>query len=189
MGTRHRRLTTGAALLACALLALLPAPANAGTTARTARPVPPPGARGPVVTHPVQQPGQYAAGEVCPFPARADFPVSRLTLKTWYDRAGHPVFATEGGPLLMRATNLSTGRSVVRDISGSGVITSPTPTSMILSGTDWSAGFHTSDRPAHNAWIVARGYMSVELTATAATTSRTLLALRGPWEDLCKTLS
>jgi hypothetical protein len=145
---------------------------------------------GPVVTHPVQGSVSYAAGEMCSFPARADFPVSDLTEKTWYDRAGDPVFSTESGPLIMRATNLATGRSVLRDVSGSGIATYPDADSFILSGNDWSAGFHTTDRPVHNAWIVAYGYMSVKVTtAPDGTTSRTLLALHGPHENLCDTLS
>lgn len=151
-------------------------------------PAPPPGLHGPVVTHPVQEPFDYPAGEVCAFPSHADFPVADLTLKTWTDDAGDPVFAIESGPLLMRTTNLATGRSVVSDISGTGVITYPAPGVSVLSGNDWSAGFHTADHP-HNRWIVAHGFMSVRIAPAGGRTSHTLLALHGPADDLCKTLA
>lgn len=146
------------------------------------------GLQGPVVTHPVQQPIDYPAGEVCAFPSHADFPVSDLTTRTWTDAAGTPVFAVESGPLIMKVTNLATGKSVERDISGTGVITYPDPDSFVLSGNDWSAGFHTGDHP-HNQWIVAGPFMSVKISTVAGRTSRTLLALAGPYEDICKTLS
>lgn len=130
-----------------------------------------------------------ADGEVCAFPSHADFPVGDLTLTTWVDEAGDPVFAIESEPLVMRVTNLTTGKMVERDISGTGVITYPDPNSFVLSGNDWAAGFHTSDRPAHNEWIVTRGYMSVKITTVGGNRTRTLLALHGPSEDLCQTLS
>jgi hypothetical protein len=158
-----------------------------GAAVRSGGPLPA-GVHGPVVTHPVQQPVDYPAGEVCPFASHADFPVNDLTLRTWYDDEGRPVFATESGPLVMDVTNLATGRTVTRDISGSGTITYLDDGSYILSGGDWGAGFHTADRPVHNKWIISRGSMSVQIATENGTTSRRLLDLRGPYEDLCKTL-
>jgi hypothetical protein len=192
------------ALAACVLTAVAPA-SSAGATGgaeaaprssvgaevaaavRSGGPLPD-GVHGPVVTHPVQEPVDYPAGEVCPFAAHADFPVNDLTLRTWYDDAGNPVFATESGPLVMDVTNLATGRSLTRDISGSGTITYLDADSYILSGGDWGVGFHTADRPVHNRWIISRGSMSVQITTEDGTTTRRLLDLRGPYEDLCETL-
>lgn len=110
-------------------------------------------------------------------------------MKTWNDKAGNPVFSLESGPLVMRVTNLATGESVVRDISGSGTVVYPDANSFILSGGDWSASFHTNDRPAHNRWIITRGFMSVKVSTVDGVSSRQLLALRGPFEDLCMTLA
>jgi hypothetical protein len=201
-GRRARR-TGGAALAAAAAAALLAAPSAAADAPRAA--VTPAesaalaaagvpasalrGLHGPIVTHPVEQPFDYPAGEVCAFPSHSTFPVDDLTQKTWVDDAGNPVFAVESGPLVMRTTNLATGRTVERDVSGTGVLTYPAPDAFVLSGNDWVAGFHTGDRPVHNRWIVAYGYMSVKITSTPSGTSRTLLALRGPHEDLCATLA
>lgn len=200
-----RRRVRGAAVVAgVAAAALLAIPAAAGAaTGGTTRAAgagsravlpslaPPhiPGLRGPIVTHPVEKPFDYPAGEVCSFPSHSDFPVSDLTLKTWTDAAGTPVFATETGALIMRSTNLLTGRTVDSDVSGDGVITYTDADSYILSGNDWVAGFHTTDRPVHNKWIVASTFMSVKITVKDGVASRSLLALAGPYEDLCRTLA
>ncbi|WUH92434.1 hypothetical protein OG900_21535 [Streptomyces sp. NBC_00433] len=184
-----------AALVAGAVAVLLAVPADAsaaapggGVPALPGVPASVAGLSGPVVTHPVQEPFDYAAGAVCAFPSHADFPVSDLTTRTWSDADGNPVFAIESGPLVMKVTNLATGKSVERDISGTGVITYPDPNSFILSGNDWSAGFHTGSQP-HNQWIVASTFMSVKITTVAGKTTGTLLALVGPYEDICKTLA
>ncbi|MGW5354571.1 hypothetical protein ACWERV_29145 [Streptomyces sp. NPDC004031] len=190
------RAAGAAALAAGALAAVLAAPAQAqAAPADAAVPALPGvpanvrGLQGPVVTHPDESPRDYPAGEVCAFPTHTEFPVSDLRMRTWTDSAGTPVFSIEDGPLLMKVTNLDSGESIVRDISGTGVITYPTPDSYVLSGNDWSAGFHTTDRPVHNKWIVASTFMSVKVTTVGGTTSRELLALSGPSEDICTTLS
>lgn len=206
-GVRRGRRTRNVALAAGAAAALLAvtagtagaAPTSAGAVSRPAVPAaparplgPPPGALGPIVTHPVQESFGYPAGEVCSFPSHSDFPVQDLTLKTWTDAAGNPLFAMGSGPLYMRTTNLDTGKSVLSDISGSGTITYPDypdESTYVLSGNDWGAGFHTTDSPVHNHWIVAYGYMSVKIsTADGVNSRKTLLALQGPYTDLCKAL-
>ncbi|WP_327290095.1 hypothetical protein [Streptomyces sp. NBC_01198] len=194
-GARRRPRLASAALVAGAVAALLAVPAGAGAAVPAGGipdlpgvPADVSGLVGPLVTHPAQEPVDYPAGEVCAFAAHADFPVSDLTTRTWTDAAGTPVFAIESGPLVMKVTNLATGKSVERDISGSGVVTYPDPDSFVLSGNDWSAGFHTGDHP-HNRWIVASTYMSVKISTVAGTTSRRLLVLAGPYEDLCATLA
>lgn len=209
------RPTATAALAAAALTLLLAAPtpahaagpghlasAPAAATAATATasgipalpgvPADTSGLQGPVVTHPASPSFDYPAGEVCAFPSHTDFPVSDLTTRTWTDAAGNPVFAVETGPLLMKVTNLDTGESVTRDISGTGVITYPdypSADTYVLSGNDWSAAFHTADRPAHNTWIVASTFMSVKVSTADGKVTRQLLGLSGPYEDLCKTLA
>jgi hypothetical protein len=149
------------------------------------------GLHGPVVTHPQQKPVDYPAGEVCSFAAHADFPVADLTLRTWYDDERRPVFGVESGALVMRVTNLDTGRTVTRDLSGTGTLTYPgsDPDSHILGGGDWGVGLHTSDRPVHNKWLISRGHMSVQITTEGGETKRRLLSLLGPYENLCETLA
>lgn len=148
------------------------------------------GERGPVVTHPGSVPFEYAAGDVCAFPARAEFPVSDLTLRTWNDAEGRPRYAVESGALVLRATNLRTGKSVDRDVSGTAVMryAPGRPGTFVMSGYGWATGFHGGDRPAHR-WIVARDRMSVSFTDEGGRNTRRLLALGGRYEDLCRTLA
>ncbi|MFC0599356.1 hypothetical protein [Streptomyces palmae] len=188
---RSRR-AAGAALAGGAMLAALlsggTATARPADSTDSGLPARTDGLQGPVVTHPASSTYEYPAGEVCPFAARAEFPVSDLTLKTWTDRDGDPVFAVESGALVLRATNLETGRSVERDASGTGTLVYSDPSTYVLSGNDWVAGFHTGDSPEHR-WIVASDFMSVRISTTSGHTTRQLLGLRGAYEDLCETLA
>lgn len=147
---------------------------------------------GPVVTHPEQPEVDYARGEVCPFPAHAEFPVVDMVQKTWTNGAGDPVYAVVSGPLIMDVTNKDTGRTVRRDLSGTGSVTYPEPGdtgTRVLSGGDWGVGLRTGDRPAHDKWLVSRGFMSVRITTSGGETHRELLVLEGRYEDLCRTLA
>ncbi len=183
-GKRRGRAAGVTAALVAGVLAL---PASAQASARDEA-TPPPGAVGPVVTHPVEQSFSYPAGEVCAFPSHTEFPVSDLTLTTWTDGDGQPLFAVESGPLVMTVTNLETGESVTRDIGGTGVIDYFDDGSYTLTGNDWAAPFRSGDSP-HNTWLVARDFMSVKLTPDGEGGHRhTLLAAAGRVEDLCETL-
>ncbi|WP_225730729.1 MULTISPECIES: hypothetical protein [unclassified Nocardia] len=148
---------------------------------------------GPVVTHPGSTPFDYPAGEVCAFPAHVEFPVSDLTEQVWYDGAGRPLFGTETGALVIRITNTDTGRTVDRNISGDGTLVYPTldQDDFVLSGGDWSAGFHGSDSPAsaRHHWYISHGFMSVRVTRQGGQITRQLLALVGPYEDICEVLA
>ncbi|MFI8849739.1 hypothetical protein ACIGW3_05990 [Streptomyces sp. NPDC053499] len=149
------------------------------------------GWHGPVVTRPGQPEIDYPRGEVCPFPTHATFPVVDMVQKTWTNDAGDPVYAVISGPLVMKVTNEDTGKTVRRDLSGTGTLTYPEPGSdtHVLSGGDWGVGLHTTDRPVHNKWLISRGFMAVRITEGPHGTSRQLLALEGRYEDLCETLA
>ncbi|UNT00665.1 hypothetical protein MMF93_32435 [Streptomyces tubbatahanensis] len=149
------------------------------------------GWHGPVVSHPGQPEIDYPRGEVCAFPTHAEFPVVDMVQKTWTNDAGDPVYAVISGPLIMDVTNKDTGKTVRRDLSGTGTLSYPDPgrsDTYVLSGGDWGVGLHTSDRPAHNKWLVSRGFMSVRLTKSGGETHRELLTLEGRYENLCETL-
>lgn len=197
---RRTRGTRVVAVAACAATVLLTAASGAGARGAggaggAADAADAPGKRsgwhGPVVTHPGQPDLDIPRGEVCPFPVKARFPVVDMTTKTWTDDKGNPVFAITSGPLVMDATNVDTGRTVRRDISGTGPTVYPEPGSSthISSGGDWGVLFHTSDRPVHNKWLISRGFMSVRVSEPNGATHRELLDLQGPYEDLCKTLA
>ncbi|MDJ1131824.1 hypothetical protein [Streptomyces iconiensis] len=189
--TRGTRVVTVAA---CAAALLLVASAGAGARGTgDVGGVPGEGSgwHGPVVTHPAQPNVDSPRGAVCPFPVKGRFPVVDMTQKTWFNDAGDPVYAIVSGPLVMDATNLDTGKTVRRDISGTGTLSYPEPGSdtHILSGGDWGTLLHTGDRPVHNKWLISRGFMAVKYTESGGTTQRELLALEGRYEDLCRTLA
>ncbi|MFL5777550.1 MAG: hypothetical protein ACJ761_01285 [Chloroflexota bacterium] len=59
----------------------------------------------------------FAAGDVCDFPLRLDYPDARLHAIV-FDRRDGAFRENVGGRLVARATNLSTGASVTRNSSG-----------------------------------------------------------------------
>ncbi|GAA2074444.1 hypothetical protein GCM10009801_28380 [Streptomyces albiaxialis] len=186
------RIRTIVALAACAAatVPLLAASGTAGAAAHPERKAPAAaggGMHGPVVTHPEQSEITTKRGEVCPFPTHADFPVADLKLRTWSNDAGDPVFAIESGPLVMRVTNLDTGRTIKRDISGTGTHTYPDKNTSVLSGADWGTLLRKDDKPAHK-WLISRGFMSVEYTTAGDKSTKRVIALDGDYEDLCETL-
>jgi hypothetical protein len=179
--------------LLCASAGAQASPGHSAAEAAASEPAPLSGGwHGPEVTHPKQPEVNYARGEVCPFPTHAEFPVVEMVQKTWTNDNGDPVYAIISGPLIMEVTNEDTGKTVRRDLSGTGTLSYPEPGNTgthVLSGGDWGVGLHTDDRPVHNKWLVSRGFMSVRITESGGVSRRELLALEGPYEDLCKTLA
>jgi hypothetical protein len=118
------------------------------------------------------------------------FPVNRVKLLTWTNDAGTPVYETGTGRLTMRVTNTATGRTAVRDISGNGAFAYPDPTSFVLSGNAFVAFFHPGDSPSGQALVIGwNGFAAVRVTTVNGVTTRTLLTLTGPHENLCRTLA
>jgi len=188
------------ALAAACLLCLAAAPAAAsavtGTAAHRADDGPaaqPGGFNGPVVTHPPAAPFTYQAGEVCSFAVHVTFPVNEVIQRTWMNDAGQPVFAIASGLLIAQVTNVATGRSTVADLNQTGTYSYPGDGSFILSGNGGVlAGFHTGDTP-HNKLIFspvsAHSFFSARVATVNGNTTRTLLQLSGPYEDLCQVLA
>ncbi|MFG3254170.1 hypothetical protein [Streptomyces sp. NPDC048172] len=187
MRTRRRTRALAAFAAGAAVTWLLAAAPAANADASTG-PKAGGGMHGPFVTHPEMKPRDNPAGDVCPFDMHTEFPVADLTLRTWKNDAGDPVFAIESGPLVARVTNTWTGETVERDISGTGTHTYPDKKTDILSGPDWAGVLHKGDKPA-NKLLIAHGYMSIKITTEGDRTKREVLALDGEYEDLCETLS
>ncbi|KAA2253891.1 hypothetical protein F0L68_31980 [Solihabitans fulvus] len=149
-----------------------------------------PGWHGPV-TKPVTYTTQdFPAGVVCRFHTRLEFLANEVVTRTWSNDAGAPVFATATGKLVIRVTNVDSGRSVDRDISGNGTLSYPTPDSYVLSGPGIAAALTTQDTP-HNKFVVVseRGYIAERVVMVGGQKRRTVLHLIGPYEDLCHTLA
>jgi hypothetical protein len=86
------------------------------------------GASPAAATKPVREPTpdfefEFAAGEVCSFAIEGTTLVNRGYTTTFFDPNGNPVMQIISGTLIVQVTNLDTGTSVVRNISGPGTIT------------------------------------------------------------------
>ena len=114
-------------------------------------------------------------------------PVSQnLRLRYHYDDAGNADGYEVAGPLIARVTNTSTGKSVVRNLSGQGTV---------LFGPDgsWDAVvnggflilFRAGDEPA-NALLFFQGHTVLHGLPTG---EKTLVSHTGQGENLCETLA
>ncbi|MFC5183881.1 hypothetical protein [Actinomadura harenae] len=180
---------------AVGLVATASVPATAGGHATTGghavkRAAPGGGFNGPVITHPNYPPAEYAAGDVCPFPVHVDSPVNQVTIESWSNDAGQPVYDVGYGPLNIRARNMWTGKTVVRWISGNATFSYPDPTSHILTGNEIAETLHKGDNPPNHLYIIGkRDYSAIRVATVNGHTTKTILYLSGHPEDLCKTLA
>ncbi|GAA0910260.1 hypothetical protein GCM10009558_098410 [Virgisporangium aurantiacum] len=166
-----------AVLLAALLVLAAPGPARAHDGA-------------PVVTHPVRTALTLPAGAVCAFDVRVEFPVTDLTRHTWYADGGRPVFAVETGTMIADFTAVATGRTVRRDLSGTGYYAYPDERTTILSGTRIVALLGPNDRPANRLLFSGGGFMSVRVTVSGSGTRvRTVIVNPPTAEDICATLA
>ena len=166
-----------AVLLATLLVLAAPSPARAHDGA-------------PVVTHPVPTTLTLPAGAVCAFDVRVEFPVTDLTRYTWYADGGRPVFAIETGTMIADFTAVATGRTVRRDLSGSGYYAYPDERTTILSGTRIVALLGPNDEPANRLLFSGGGLMSVRVTVSdSGTRVRTVIVNPPTAEDICATLA
>lgn len=166
-----------AVLLASLLILAAPGPARAHDGA-------------PVVTHPVPTTLTLPAGTVCAFDVRVEFPVTGLTRYTWYADGGRPVFAVETGTMIADFTAVATGRTVRRDLSGTGYYAYPDERTTILSGTRIVALLGPNDRPANRLLFSGGGFMSVRVVVSdSGTRVRTVIVNPPTAEDICATLA
>jgi hypothetical protein len=184
---------TAAAGLAVGVLAVF-APAPAGAVTPDGRTPSAPAAKGGdrhVVsvewdTSVPADPFDYPPGEVCVFPMHVEFPVNGMRdLITRYSDGSRTEFIT--GPLRGRYTNLTTGRTIERDLSGDGVLEFRPDGGFLLSVVGGAGiGFHGDDNPAHVYQV--NGPRSVVVVDLPVEGAHTRLLQVGPYEDLCRTL-
>lgn len=179
----------GLAGIGAACLGVGPAGAAATATGSTGST----GFNGPVVSYPPANPTSYPAGEVCRFPVRLEFPVNQVVQRTWTNDTGQPVFATGTGLLIAKATNLDTGASVLANLDGTGTYSYLADGSVVVSGGGGIlVSLHTGDNPPNEllfSKVDAHSFISVRLATTGGHTTKTVLQLAGPHEDLCQLLT
>jgi hypothetical protein len=163
-------------LVAATLAAVAPA-----ATASAA----PPGPWEPYRTEPFELP----AGARCPFGLRGDVLLDRERIRTLTEHPdGSPHLQEIIGPLMMRFTNTDTGRSVVRNLTGTALLDNGSDGSftLYLVGGHMAVGLAATD-PGGPAFLVFTG--SRHAVVFGADGSRTPIYGHGPVENLCATLA
>lgn len=166
-------------------LALLGGPAAASAAVPDRPPVagPEAGVWEPVPAPPFLLP----AGEVCSFPVAGEFPVNEQRALAVRNPDGSTRFEYITGRLVGRFTNVTTGETVDRELSGSGAFSyRPDGSFQLVVFGGALVGFHGGDSPAN--LLQVNGPRSVLVVDFAADGRRTRSAQVGPYEDLCVTL-
>jgi hypothetical protein len=165
----------GAAVLGIVLVVALGSPAGAdGGLAR--------GNRTPLA----ETARSYAAGEVCPFPVTVTFPVNQEFITFLTNDTGTVVGATITGKLVARVTNVASGATTDRILTGLGTLTFGSDGSETIEvGGTIGIAFKAGDSPA-NEWDVVTGSSVLHIAADG---TRTLVSSDGAIEDLCVTLA
>jgi hypothetical protein len=133
-----------------------------------------------------QGPVSLAAGAVCPFAVSADPVHQNLAVRYHYDASGAVDAYQFKGSLAARITNLDTGTSVVRSLSGFGTVTPHADGSydavfegglLLLLGS--------GDSPSSELLLLT-GRTDLHGSPTGV---KTVVAASGASEDLCRTLA
>lgn len=125
------------------------------------------------------------AGVVCQFPVDAEPVQQALRLRYHYDDAGNVDGYEVVGPLVARVTNVDTGASVQRNLSGRGVVTfNPDGSYDALVDGGFLVFFLSRDHPA-NELLFLDGRSELHGSPSGV---KTLVSSTGRSEDLCLTL-
>lgn len=135
------------------------------------------------------EPFEVAAGTRCAFTLRGDVLKDREEIRTFASFPdGSPRVQVIRGPLVMRFTNVESGMSVVRDLSGTGALVYEPDGSftLILLHGHFAAGLAPTDEGGPAFLYFSGTGHSVRFDADG---SRTVHLGVGPVEDLCETLA
>lgn len=135
------------------------------------------------------EPFTDAAGDVCPFAVHGDIVEDHELVRTLQTNPdGSPSEQEFVGPLVIRFTNLSTGASVERNLTGTGFFFYAPDGTITGNGRGHIAiGIHTASNPPSRAgeWVLT-GRFSFVLGADG---TRTFELQGGTAENLCDTLA
>jgi hypothetical protein len=128
----------------------------------------------------------WPSGPATSLAAAADCAATFATVRKHPD--GSPHLQEITGPLVMRFTNTDTGRSVVRNLTGTGLLDNGSDGSLTLYlvGGHMAVGLAATD-PGGPAFLVFTG--SRHAVVFGADGSRTPIYGHGPVENLCATLA
>ncbi len=130
-------------------------------------------------------PIDYPAGDVCPFPVHAAFPVNRVVAYTYTDASGRVVAQYFTGTLIGQLTRTDTGATLRSGLSGKGVELYDAAGDGTLYGVGpYLVGLHAGDTPAH---LLARPTGLSELRISADGTKTLVYA--SSVRNLCQALA
>jgi hypothetical protein len=133
-----------------------------------------------------QGPITAPAGYVCPFTVTAEPVREDLRVRYHYDDAGNVDGYEATGQLIARITNVDTGESVVRNLSGPGTVTfNPDGSYDAVVSGDFLVFFLGQDSPAHQLLLLS-GHTVLHGAPNGA---KTLVSNSGQAENLCDTLA
>jgi hypothetical protein len=126
------------------------------------------------------------AGVVCPFAVTAEPVREDLRFRYHYDAAGNVDGYEATGQLIAKITNVETGASLVRNLSGPGTVTfNPDGSYDAVVAGDFLVFFLPQDEPS-NALLLFSGRTVLHGAPSGA---KTLVSHTGEVENLCETLS
>jgi hypothetical protein len=154
---------------------------------------------GPVAPASAQLPGEWephetppfeaAAGTRCPFTLRGDVVEDQEEIRTFASFPdGSPRLQAIRGPLVMRFTNVESGESVVRDLTGLGILIYKRDGSftLLLANGSFAVGLSPTDEGGPAFLVFSGTGHSVRFDADG---SRHVRYGIGPVENLCETLA
>jgi hypothetical protein len=133
-----------------------------------------------------QGPITAPAGVVCPFTVTAEPVREDLRVRYHYDSAGNVDGYEATGQLIARITNVETGTSVVRNLSGPGTVTfNPDGSYDAVVSGDFLVFFLPQDTPSSELLLLS-GHTVLH---GAPSGEKTLVSSSGQVENLCDTLA
>jgi hypothetical protein len=133
-----------------------------------------------------QGPISVPAGVICPFAVSAEPVHEDLAVRYHYDGSGAVDAYQFKGPLIARITNLDTGTSVVRNLSGFGTVTPHADGSYDAVFEGGLLLFQGSGDSPPSELLLLTGRTELHGSPTGV---KTVVSASGQSEDLCQTLA
>ena len=133
-----------------------------------------------------QGPISVPAGVVCPFAVSAEPVHEDLAVRYHYDETGGVDAYQFKGPLVARITNLDTGASVVRSLSGVGTVTPHADGSYDAVFEGGLLLFQRAGDTPSSELLLLTGRTELHGSPTGV---KTVVSASGQSEDLCRTLA
>lgn len=126
---------------------------------------------------------------VCDFPVLGQDVVNKLVITDFFDQDGNLVRETGHGRIVERVTNLETGKSIVKNISGPGTFTFDESGATLVATGNWLFGFRPGEIAGTTEgllWFTSGRFV---WRLNFADETWTLLSHTGTIQDICPLLA